>query len=175
MLDDLFLGSSLMDCNGVHRSIEGRHVSRFDAIDCYRNLNRTHCFSIRSRQGPFKGLVTGYGRSVVVQSPHIVISDISRQRVVREGVKNVHAYIRGQLFGVFDGDLVNAWQQRLFRVSYSPYVGDFFYQLQRDPNGHCITGSIKPVAPSTLESATVAIINGCDVFLDISRQLAGRT
>ncbi len=173
MLTALFSGPSLVDSCGNHSVAPAKHVAVGELVDLYRNLNRQHCFSIKSRQGPHRGLVTGYGRSIVVTKPQIVISEASRNRVVKQGVKNVHAFVRGQLQGVFDGDLVAVWQSRLLRVSYSPYVGNFFYRLERDCNGRCIASSIRQVEQSILDKATLAIVNGSDVFLDITAELSG--
>lgn len=170
MLCALFDGPSLLS-DGCYRTIENRCLVIGQQVDCYRNLNRKDCFSIRARQGQYRGLVAGYGRSVVIENPRFVISERSRHRVIQEGVKNVHAFVRGQLAGIYSGDLARMWQAKLMRVSYSPFVGNFFYQLERDLHGRCIKTSIAAVENSILERASFAIVNGRDVFLVMADKL----
>lgn len=138
-----------------------RVTAHGDLIDCYRNLNRANMFSIRLRTGAFKGLVSGHARAVVVRDPVFVIGEKSRQRVIAEKSRNVHAYVRGSFEDAFDGDLVST--EGLVRVSYSPYMGGNFFTLERDHEGKVIPDTICPLDPHA--KFRYAILNGKDVFL----------
>lgn len=164
-LANWFDGPSLLDSDGIYRAVEQRQLRAGDAIDCYRNLNRPHSFSVKSRDGIHNGLVTGYGRSVVIAKPWLVVGEKARQRVIKERRKNVHSYVRGTLVDLFDGDLISARMAGCIRVSYSPYVSGNFYQLERDTLCRPIASSIKPVEASFLERVSLAIVNGADVYL----------
>lgn len=65
-------------------------------VRVYYNLSRS-VWSIKAMEGEFKGKVIGYAHSVLLRDAHTVVSEASRQRVLREQRKNVHAYIDGQL------------------------------------------------------------------------------
>lgn len=164
-LANWFDGPSLLDSDGLCHVINGRELRAGDAVDCYRNLNRPHSFSVKSRQGIFKGLVTDYGRAIVIAYPSFVVGEKSRQRVILERRKNVHSYVRGKLVDMFDGDLLLTNVPAYIRASYSPYAGNSFFQLDRDDEFKPISGSIKPLPSSVLENTSLAIVNGSDVFL----------
>lgn len=164
-LSGWFSGPSLLDGNGLYIAGGDRLLNVGDMVDSYRNLCRPNSFSVKSRQGQFKGLVTGYGRSVVIAAPTLIVGEKARLRVVQERCKNVHSYVRGRLVGVFDGDLTSEQIKRAVRISYSPYAGPSFFQLERDTAGRPIDGSIAPIPPSVLQQAEFAVLNGSDVFL----------
>ena len=65
-------------------------------VRVYYNLNRA-VWSIKAMEGEHKGRVIGYASSVTLRNAHTVVSEASRQRVLREQRKNVHAYIDGEL------------------------------------------------------------------------------
>lgn len=160
-----FNGPSLLDSGGGFRSELQRYVQAGEQVDCYRNLNRANCFSVKSRQGQNKGLVTAYGRSIVVGAPKLVVGEKSRQRCIENGVRNVHCYVRGILLGIFDGDLMASKKVDCIRVSYSPFHGAEFFQLERDAQARAILESIRPFDSSSLCDTSLAILNGSDVFL----------
>ena len=162
---DWFNGPSLLDSGGRYSALPGRALIANELVDVYRNLNRPHSFSIKPRQGPHKALVSGYGRSVVICSPMLVVGEKARQRVIQEGRKNVHSYVRGNLVNIFEGDLLPAQSKACIRISYSPYYGASFFHLERDDSGRPVPESIRPVPPSLLENVALAVINGADVFL----------
>ncbi len=62
----------------------------------YWNLHRS-CWSIKALQGPQRGRVIGHARDVELASCEFRVSEAGRQRVLREGRKNVHAGIVGTL------------------------------------------------------------------------------
>jgi hypothetical protein len=65
-------------------------------VDVYWNLHR-QLFSIRSREKETYGRVISHAPSLGLYWPKPVVSEAGRQRVLREGKKNVHAVIRGEL------------------------------------------------------------------------------
>lgn len=164
-LTNWFDGPSLLDSDGLCCVIKARQLRAGYAVDCYRNLNRPHSFSVKSREVVHKGLVTGYARSVVIAEPLFVVGEKSRQRVILERRKNVHSYVRGNLVDMFDGDLILSGLPAYIRASYSPYAGNCFFQLDRDDASKPIAESIKPLPLSVLENTSLAIVNGSDVFL----------
>jgi len=62
-----------LSLNGNLVCDNGRFTKVDDQVDCYRNLNRANMFSIKARQGEFRGLVSGYARAVVVANPSFVV------------------------------------------------------------------------------------------------------
>lgn len=141
-LSTWFNGPSLLDGNGLYMAGGDRLLNAGDSVDAYRNLCRPNSFSIKSRQGQFKGLVTGYGRSIVIATPSLIVGEKARLRVVQDRCKNVHSYVRGVLVGVFDGDLTIELMNRSVRITYSPYAGPNFFRLERDEAGRPVDGSI---------------------------------
>ena len=94
-------------------------------VRVYYNLKRA-VWSVKAMEGAFKGKVIGYANAVVLSDAHTVVSEASRQRVLREQRKNVHAYIDGQVTAL-DG-----YRERLttpigsnIRYSPQPDVGYF--------------------------------------------------
>lgn len=61
----------------------------------YRNVHKgkdEHTYSLKDR---VTGKVTGHTQSLILKDPVFKVSDKGRERVRREGVKNVHAGIVG--------------------------------------------------------------------------------
>lgn len=134
-----------------------------DPIDCYRNLNKDGMFSIRQRQGAFKGLVSGHARAIVITDPVLVVGEKSRQRVLSEQTRNVHAFVRGKFEAAFGCDLNASAMGQLIRVSYSPFLSGHFFALERDASGGVILSSVRPLDVDAAYS--YAVLNGRDVFL----------
>ena len=65
-------------------------------VDVYRNLHNG-MYSIKSREGKFKGLVVAHAKQVWLDNVEFVVSDAGRARVLREKKKYVHAFVRGTL------------------------------------------------------------------------------
>ncbi len=101
-------------------------------VDVYYNI-RKHLFSIRSRGGVGaehrKGKVISHWNHVMVRDADFVVSAAGRERVRREGRKNVHAYVRGEL--VLDNQTQAkatplAWGLGWPEVRYNPYRDEHF-------------------------------------------------
>lgn len=90
-------------------------------VEVYRNLN-TGLFSIRCAKSK---LVLAHGSDFVISNPKEKISEASRQRVINEGVKNVHAFIAG----VYQGEQNrNDYVFRL-KINYNPFKMSHFEHL----------------------------------------------
>lgn len=111
-------------------------------VRVFRNLNKG-CLSIIAREGACKGRVIAYADSVYLSDASFIVSEASRQRVLRERCKNVHAWVEGEievcelielrqgdynpLIGVPDHD-------HPVKVRYNPYIrGNFFYACNEQP------------------------------------------
>lgn len=94
-----------------------------NGIDAYRNL-RNGLWSIRSRK---TGRVTDHAASAIVVEPRLIVQPAGRERVRREGRKNVHAFVRGHgiYFNAAARDVAE-WSEQPQRITYNPYVNDGF-------------------------------------------------
>ncbi len=83
-------------------------------VEVYRNLHRK-CYSVRDYKTK---RVIYHTNSISLTSAKCFVQEGGRQRVLKEGRKNVHAYIRGIWSGVPNdgGD----------KVSYNPYKSNKF-------------------------------------------------
>ncbi|MFT5724488.1 MAG: hypothetical protein ACI9JN_001607 [Bacteroidia bacterium] len=147
---------------GTGAKAEDRPTYVEDAILVYRNLNKPKYFSMKQAGGALKGKVSGYAQSIVVKNPCFKISEASRQRVLRTN-RNVHSYVTGEFVDAFDGQPDISALTDYVRVTYSPYVGNFYYTFERDADGQLIKDSIQPF--KNVEAYTHAIVNGSDVLL----------
>ena len=62
----------------------------------YWNLHKD-CFSIQSREKGSYGKVVAHAESVAVDLPEFVVRQAGRERVLKEGKKNVHAFVVGEV------------------------------------------------------------------------------
>lgn len=62
-------------------------------VDVYRNLSQG-CWSVKDRSD---GRVIGRADAVIVTDATFVVQPAGRAKVLREGQKNVHAFVRGTL------------------------------------------------------------------------------
>jgi len=65
-------------------------------VAVYWNFHKK-TFSIQSREKDSYGKVIRHANSVVINSPKFVVRQAGRERVLKEGVKNVHAFVVGSL------------------------------------------------------------------------------
>jgi hypothetical protein len=126
-----------------------RTCRRLTKVRVYRNLNKPEFFSIMAMQGINKGKVIGYARSVLLENCELVVSEASRQRVLRDSRKNVHAYCQG--FVCDASDTVQSLTGDECAITYNPYLmGTFF---SRD-NGKAFT-----------DGCTQALLQGSNVYI----------
>mgnify|MGYP003121829806 FL=1 len=113
-----------------------------DRVEVYWNLHKD-CFSVRKNGRVVDYL---YGRDyLTLTDVKFVVQPAGRERVLREGKKNVHAFVRGTVS--FSSPV--AYQQK---ASYNPYkMGSFFTKF----GGNCTP--ISSARRATLTDAGVYI------------------
>jgi len=94
--------------------------------EVYYNLNR-HVYSIRAKKCP----VT-YAKNVMVTNPKFVVRPAGRAAVLRDRQKNVHAFIKGELWEIETRPMIDG----LKRVRYDPYYAGHFYDVLTDEPIH---------------------------------------
>ena len=100
-------------------------------VEVYYNLHKI--FSVRH-----KGKVIAWGNRVTIENPEYVVREKGRQKVLKEGRKNVHAFVRGTLSDI---DIFNQSAYQMPKeVTYNPYKYDSFVDggpinLSRNPSG----------------------------------------
>jgi hypothetical protein len=95
-------------------------------VRVYRNLNKPGMYSIK-----IAGKVVGYAPCVELSDIKFIVSEASRQRVLRDRQRNVHAYAEGVLVAVHE---VVPDVSGCEAVTYSPYVsGSFFNRATNAP------------------------------------------
>lgn len=85
------------------QTIKGRTITTGQQVKVYYNLHK-NLFSVKDAK---TGLVIGHAEMVNLSNVVFKVSEAGRQRVLREGRKNVHAYVTGQYNGTFDGGETN--------------------------------------------------------------------
>jgi hypothetical protein len=70
---------------------KGREVCKAKAVEVYRNLHRGG-YSVRQN-----GLVVGHTDAVMLKDAEFVVNAAGHKRYLREGVRNVHAWVRGHI------------------------------------------------------------------------------
>ncbi len=94
---------------------KGRHIRPGEPIEVYRNLNRKPGVWYSIRQD---GVVVGHARAISLSGCEFVVQDGGRKRALREGRKNVHAFVRGVHIGG-----ANAKMYANIRAKYTPATG----------------------------------------------------
>ena len=87
-------------------------------VEVYYNLHK-NVFSVRH-----KGKVIAWGNRVTIENPQYVVREKGRQKVLEEGRKNVHAFVRGTLsdIDIFNQECLSMPKE----VIYNPYKYDSF-------------------------------------------------
>jgi hypothetical protein len=98
----------------------------------YWNLHRK-LWSVRALQGPDKGRVVSHAYYVRLRDATGRVGKAGRERVLREGKKNVHAGMVGTLdyagTGIADGRCLSWYSTD--RVTYNPYRYDSFMHVPK--------------------------------------------
>ena len=138
--------------DGAFDSMVGKNqrtCRRLAKVRVYRNLNKPEFYSIMAMDGINKGKVIGYARSVLLENCQLVVSEASRQRVKRDGRKNVHAYCQGYVCDEFD--VAQSLTGDECAITYNPYfMGSFF----RRDNGQAFT-----------DDCTQVLLQGSNVYI----------
>lgn len=110
----------------------------------YYNLHKK-TWSVKALSGPDKGRVVLHSDYVIVRNARGKVSEAGRQRVLREGRKNVHAGIVGE-WSAYD---ITKLPSR--KVTYNPYKYEsFVYKDDETP----------------FEGSDVAVLAHRDVYAD---------
>ena len=94
-------------------------------VEVYFNLHKK-LFSVRSRM---TGKVIAHVDKVSLCDPKFVVRKSGRDRVRREGKKNVHAFVKGKLLNPTEDTLLEALVKALTEgkaVTYNPYKYESF-------------------------------------------------
>ena len=88
----------------------------------YFNLHKK-LWSVKALEGANKGRVIAHCTELALEDCTFKVSEVGRQRVLREKRKNVHAGVVGQL------SLKKEWSKAAgVEVVYNPYKGPDFYE-----------------------------------------------
>lgn len=113
------------------RPYKGRQLGGSQRVYVYRNINE-RCWSIRAFDGPQRGKVVAHADSCALYDCTFHVNEAGRQRVLREGRKNVHAGIIGELAP--DHDWIAPAHTILDKIiRYDPRLDDAF--MTDDPRG----------------------------------------
>ncbi len=119
-------------------------------VDVYWNSNE-RCFSVRSREKENYGKVIAHLDTVYIEDAEFVVQNAGRNKVLETGVKNVHAFIRGDMKNHFS---LNRRPGTL--VIYNPYDTGRFTSFKGD-----IVESAKFVLCST--RAKKPVVAACEI------------
>jgi len=102
-------------------------------VEVYFNLHR-RMYSVRALEGEDKGRVIDHLPECAIRNAKFVVSEAGRQRVLRDGRKNVHAYVRGELVAETRGyiSFIGSLARKdgpIRVVTYNPYRFDSFFDL----------------------------------------------
>jgi hypothetical protein len=86
-------------------------------VDVYWNLHRD-CFSVRARSGAQAGRVIAHVDDFTLRDVTFVVGKAGRERVLAEGRKNVHAFVRGEWAA--------PTEVKTHKVTYDPYRFETF-------------------------------------------------
>ena len=93
------------------------------SVDIYFNLHKK-VFSVRH-----KGKVIEHATALTVIDPKFVVQPAGRAKVLRDKVKNVHAFVRTDSMWTVETDLNYEFCEQFLpseRVKYNPYMADTF-------------------------------------------------
>jgi hypothetical protein len=154
--DDVFLTTSTYRKQRVQRA-----TKLGDLIDTHTKLPKKNQYgeyqiSCKQVKGDLKNLVSGVADIVILENPSFKISEASRQRVIREQSKNVHAYVRGTFVDAWEGVFKPFPSFKV--ITYNPYLAGYFFY--RDSEGEDV---LREVFQEDL--LRYAIVAGSSVYL----------
>lgn len=103
----------------------GRIVSFGEDVRVYRNLGKVspENYSIQKKVGG-RWLVVGHSNELILKDVKFKVSEVGRQRVIKEGRKNVHAFVYGKLVNSIG---FGKSQNSMIKISYNPYKSSKFF------------------------------------------------
>jgi len=103
-----------------------------DRVEVYRNLHKD-CFSVRKNGKVVKHLLNC--EELYLQNVSFAVQPAGRAKVMREGKKNVHAYVRGTVIKAEEHDFVETFKEKCTQeATYNPYKFDTFVTQAWSPN-----------------------------------------
>lgn len=106
-----------------------QHLPAHAPVKVYRNLHK-HCLSV-----VHKGKVVQHASQVLLHNVTFTVSQAGRSRVLSEGRKNVHAFVRGELTRSYPDYVVSTGivvPLHFRAVTYNPYKYDTFVLVGRE-------------------------------------------
>jgi len=120
--DSLFSSGAFQSRVGKNK----RNCEKNMRVRVYRNLNKTDFFSILAMEGPDKGKVVGYAKSIRLCDCEFKVSEKGRQRVLLSQQRNVHAFCEGI---IIDASLVQqSTPDAAIAVTYNPYRSERLFR-----------------------------------------------
>ena len=104
-------------------------------VEVYWNLHK-RLFSVRALEGEHKGRVIDHSYGVRLSDAKFVSQPAGRERVRREGVKNVHAFVRGRLEHYDGTNWWPGWPNDRTFITYNPYKYDTFVEVGTEEPVH---------------------------------------
>jgi hypothetical protein len=107
-------------------------------VELYWNLNR-RTYSVRDLRGESRGLVTSHPEDVCIRDVTFAVQPAGRAKVLRDKVKNVHAFVRGVLHDRTDDEINERMDAQAegrgewTSITYNPYMNDSFIDSEGDP------------------------------------------
>jgi len=86
-------------------------------VEVYWNLHQ-NVYSVRARSGEQRGRVIAHVEDFTLTNVTFSVSQAGRERVLAEGRKNVHAFVRGEWAG--------PTEVKMWKVTYNPYRYETF-------------------------------------------------
>jgi hypothetical protein len=91
-------------------------------VEVFFNLHNG-LWSVRALNGAYKGRVVGHAHTVLIRDARFMVQPGGRERVIREGRKNVHAFVRGDLEAAKWSNKTNAMLPK-GSAAYMPWTRD---------------------------------------------------
>lgn len=132
-------------------------------VKVFKNLNKG-CLSIIALEGPYKNKVVAYAHSAYVNDGvEMKISEASRQRVLKERVKNVHAFVVGSLACI---DLIETRYPIDRELAGLPMATDHLHEKKVRYNPYIRGEFFDAETGEAIHHASCAEINARGVFLE---------
>ena len=115
----------------MKRRIRNGKLNHGDRVEVYRNLHNG-TFSVR-RNGKVVLHLRNW-MTLHLQDVKFAVQPAGREKVRREGKKNVHAYVRGTVIKAEEHHLKETFKEKCREwVTYNPYQNDTFTATVTDP------------------------------------------
>lgn len=104
-------------------------------VECYYNLHKL-VFSVRALEGPDKGRVIAHATRVLLKDVSFVVQKAGREKVLKTGQKNVHAFVRGTWVSYCEDDKSIDLEAHILKTGMSVYYNpriDATFRLMAAP------------------------------------------